>query len=83
MTQQETKEFSCGSGRQLPGTACNGFELQFADTQFTHTTPAGTSMTDGWRRLVETPGRTEGYFLFICDTTSCSGQTVVHGVSEW
>jgi len=40
-------------------------------------------MTDHWRRLVKMPGRTEGHFLFICDTTSCSGQTVVQGVSEW
>ena len=64
MTSQETKETSCGPGRQPPDATYDGLELQFADTHITHTTPADTSddgllaasckdaRTDGWAFLV-------------------------------
>ena len=83
MTSQETKEFSCGTGRKLPGTSCNGLELQFVDTQFTHKTPAGTS-DDGPLAAPCRDAKTDGgaflvyvrhYQLFRSDWSM--------GVSEW
>jgi hypothetical protein len=59
MTSQETKEISCGTGRKLPDTTCDGLELQFVDTHITHTTPADTS-DDGPLAASSKDARTDG-----------------------